>query len=245
MTRFAVIAVFVGCIATGCADSDGRGKRLFDSHCAICHGIGGTGGTGPDLRQQPFVHARTDTELIRVILHGMGGTDMPASWALDRSDARQVAAYVRTLGRASREPVPGNAERGQAIYESADCSQCHIIAGAGRGLGPELTTIGSLRGPDHLRRAVAQPGDDIAREYVLVQIQTADGSRIEGIRLNEDTFTLQLRDFEGTLHSFRKDELKSHRVLQGRSLMRDYAAEFTPAELDDLVAYLTTLTRPE
>ncbi len=245
MTRFAIIVALAGGVATGCSNSDGRGERLFEAHCALCHGIGGTGGTGPDLRQQPFTRARTDTELIRVILHGISGTDMPASWALDRSDARQIAAYVRTLGRASREPVPGDAARGKAIYEAADCSHCHIVAGAGRGLGPELTTIGSLRGPDHLRRAIAQPAAEITQGYVLVQAQRADGARIEGIRLNEDTFTLQLRDFEGTLHSFRKDELRSHRVLEGRSLMRDYATEFTSAELDDLVAYLTTLTRPE
>jgi hypothetical protein len=56
---------------------------------------------------------------------------------------------------------------------------------------------------------------------------------------------VQLRDFEGTLHSFRKDQLKSFRVLQGRSLMPDYAAKFAPDELDDVVAYLASLKRLE
>ena len=27
-----------------------QGKSLFQAHCALCHGIGGTGGRGPSLR---------------------------------------------------------------------------------------------------------------------------------------------------------------------------------------------------
>jgi len=28
-----------------------RGNKLFVAHCALCHGIGGTGGRGPSLNQ--------------------------------------------------------------------------------------------------------------------------------------------------------------------------------------------------
>jgi putative heme-binding domain-containing protein len=244
-TVFSIATISTMLLATARAESPERGETLFNAHCAICHGIGGTGGRGPDLRMQPFVRVRTDVELMTAIRLGLKGTEMPGAWALDRDDAHLVAEYVRGLAKASRESLRGNPDRGRSLYDLADCSQCHIVAGAGRGLGPELSAIGSSRGAEHLRRAVARPGDDVARDYLFVQVQTADGVPVEGIRLNEDAFSLQLRDFEGNLHSYRKDALRSYRALQGRSLMPEYAARFTAADLDDLVAYLTTLTRPE
>jgi hypothetical protein len=36
------------------------GKEIFDAQCALCHGAGGSGGTGPDLRRPRLLHARND-----------------------------------------------------------------------------------------------------------------------------------------------------------------------------------------
>jgi len=64
---------------------------------------------------------------------------------------------------------------------------------------------------------------------------------VRGIRVNEDSFTIQLRDAGNRFHSFRKSELSSLKKEFGESLMPGYASKFTAAELDDLVAYLASL----
>ena len=66
-----------------------------------------------------------------------------------------------------------------------------------------------------------------------------DGKTIRGLRINEDTFTLQLRDAGQKIRMFQKDELKDL-VYEKQSLMPPY--EKLPAnDLQNLVAYLASL----
>ena len=58
------------------------------------------------------------------------------------------------------------------------------------------------------------------------------------MRINEDTFTLQLRDASQRFRLFRKDDLKEVSYLK-RSLMPPY--KLPPQEMDNLLAYLSTL----
>jgi len=67
------------------------------------------------------------------------------------------------------------------------------------------------------------------------------GSRVRGLRVNEDTQSLQLRDLSGNLHSYWKDELAEINYLFGKTPMPSVRALLNDAELNDLIAYLTTL----
>jgi hypothetical protein len=62
-----------------------------------------------------------------------------------------------------------------------------------------------------------------------------------GLRVNEDSFTLQLRDQAGRIHSFSKLELEGLEKLPGESLMPSYQSELSETGLEDLVAYLASL----
>src|SRR5204863_6176176 len=66
------------------------------------------------------------------------------------------------------------------------------------------------------------------------------GQRIEGVALNEDDLSIQLRDAAGNPRSFLKQNLKELRR-EERSLMPSYASKLSTAEIDNLVAYLRTL----
>src|SRR5215471_17089117 len=61
------------------------GKRAFDANCARCHGIGGTGDTGPSLAQPSLPRARDDSLLRTLIRNGIGGTEMPGSFWLSET----------------------------------------------------------------------------------------------------------------------------------------------------------------
>ena len=56
--------------------------------------------------------------------------------------------------------------------------------------------------------------------------------------MNEDSFSIQIRDLSGRFYSFRKADLKELKKLRGKTPMPSYERGLTTEELDDLVAYL-------
>jgi hypothetical protein len=70
-------------------------------------------------------------------------------------------------------------------------------------------------------------------------VVTRDGREIRGMRLNEDTFSIQLRDVKNRFYSFAKSDLREFDKQPGASLMPSYKDELTPAQVDDVVAYLS------
>jgi cytochrome c oxidase cbb3-type subunit III len=220
----------------------GRGRRLFRTNCAVCHGPEGTGGRGANLAQPRLRRAPDDQDLFLVIRQGIPGTEMPPGWwVLDEHEMWQVAAYVRSLGRVAPERVPGDARAGSHLFRTTGCIGCHQVALEGGRLGPTLTGIGSRRGASYLRGVLLDPASSLPEEFLQVQAVTADGKRVMGIRLNEDTWSIQLRDLSDHLLSFWKEDLASLEKQPGRSPMPSYRQRLSDRELDGLVAYLVSL----
>jgi putative heme-binding domain-containing protein len=217
------------------------GKEIFDAQCAVCHGAGGAGGTGPDLRRPTLHHATNDQELIAVIREGIPGTPMPfAVLHLSEPMIWQTAAYVRSLGRVAREAVKGSSQHGSVLYDANRCAECHTVRGSGGILGPDLSLIGVQRGVASLRQSLVDPGAEHAPNYRVVKLALKSGAEIRGIRLDEDVFWIHLRDANGRVHTVSKDTiLKIEREPKG-TLMPSYEA-LSNIDLDDLVAYLATL----
>lgn len=216
-----------------------KGGRLFERHCALCHGIDGKGGRGPALNRPHLTSAPDDAALKRVIEEGIP-PDMPEAWFLDDQDVANVAAFVRSLGQIPPEPVPGNAARGEAVYAKRGCAGCHVLDGVGAGYGPELTDIGDRRSAAFLKRAVSNPSAALPQDFVFVKATTASGERIEGIRVNEDTFTIQIKDVGGNYHSLRKADLTELKKLRNETPMPYFEKILSATEMQDLVAYLAS-----
>ena len=74
-----------------------------------------------------------------------------------------------------------------------------------------------------------------------MELVISSGETIRGIRLNEDTFSIQVKDSSNEFHSFRKVDLSELRKLRGKSPMPSYEHSLAPEELTDLVACLARL----
>jgi recombination DNA repair RAD52 pathway protein len=72
-------------------------------------------------------------------------------------------------------------------------------------------------------------------------VVTRDGKEVRGVRVNEDSFTIQVRDAGNQLYSFRKTDLQRLDKQLGQSLMPSYKSKASGPELDDLIAYLSGL----
>ncbi len=153
-------------------------------------------------------------------------------------------AYLLTVAvQALSAQGAGDAAAGKSLFEGKGrCLKCHAVNDTGGSLGPDLSWIGILRTPESLKRSLVDPADQISRRYFTLVVETRDGKKFEGLALNEDDFSIQLRDTQGELRSFRKDDLKDLRR-EPRSLMPAFGKELSPAEVDHLVAYLRTLRK--
>ena len=218
------------------------GEQLFQNHCALCHGQKGGGGRGPMLTQAKLSRAPDDAALLKVIEDGIRGTEMPGADSMSEREMKQTAAYVRSLGKVPQQPVPGNPTRGAEIYRGkGNCATCHSIKGEGGISGPDLAGIGGRRSAGYLRESLVDPGAAVPEGYLLVTVVAKDGRNVTGVRVNEDSFSLQIRDDSGRSHSFWKHEIAQANKQRGKSPMPSYKGQLSEDELTDLVAYLASL----
>ena len=229
-------------------DDIAMGKQLYAANCASCHGVDATGQLGPNLHG--VVQRRGEQGVFGVVRGGQGG--MPPISSINDMRVWQVIGYLKTLGEsASTEVATGDPAKGQAVYEANGCATCHAINGKGGGVGPQLTTIGRARVPSYLKAFLLDPGKNPPPDatlpergsntgYLLVHVVTKDGRDMTGIRVNEDTFTIVLRDVGGHFYSFDKSSLKTLEPEPGKTVMPGYK-NLSPEDLDNLVAYLASL----
>ena len=223
-------------------------------------GGGGRGGRGAGGRGAVAVvttdgPAATpyDRALQQVIRSGVAGTEMP-SHRLQPEELRLVAQFVKSLGQMAPETIPGDPAKGAVLYQSKGaCATCHIVRGSGSIIGPDLTDIGRRRSAAYLRRALTEPSAEVPQSFnayrndvnmpmnfLFIRAKARDGQELAGVRVNEDTFSIQFRDLTGKMHSYFKSELAELHKDWGKSPMPVYSAVFTPEEMTDVVAYLSS-----
>lgn len=234
-------------------DELAKGQKLFEAHCSTCHGPKGEGSRGPTLAQPSLPRAGDDPSLVRIVQGGIPGTEMPRVM-LQTGEGPYIAAYVRKLGQIPLEKVPGDPAKGAELVKTKGaCLSCHTLDGQGIAFGPDLTNIGRRRSATFLRRSLVEPAAEVPQSFEpyradislplnfkYVRAKTRDGKEFAGVRVNEDSYSIQLRDLTGEIHSFYKKELVELNKDQA-SPMPVFGSLLAPAELDDLVAYLVSM----
>src|SRR5882724_12731169 len=238
------------------------GEYQFRSNCAFCHGLGARGGgRGPDLTRANKRHGTSDAEIYHNIHDGIPGTAMPAATnggigvGMSDEEIWQVVTYLRSVEKKATAAETGNAAHGKELfYGTAGCGTCHMVNGKGGRLGPDLSSTGasrsveylteSLRSPSkRLAKGISQPLKDFPQEYETATVVTPDGTKLQGVVLNEDSFTIQMLDTREQLHSFEKTKLRSYEKTRD-SLMPAYDAKALPdKDLKDLIAFLLPQAR--
>jgi cytochrome c oxidase cbb3-type subunit III len=238
--RFLAGLLLIAAVPLAHAAATAEGETIFDRTCAGCHGAGGSGGRGPSLQRQ-LKHGNQASDIRAVIVNGLPG-GMP-KFHLDGDELAELVPYVQSLshGQASDALAKhgGNGAEGLKVYRQSGCASCHKIKAEGSAIGPNLTRVGSSRSYSYLRTSVLDPSADVPEEYQTVTVVTVEGKTVRGLRVNEDSFTIQLRLPDQSFASFNKQSLQKETV-ESTSFMP--VRKFNKQDLDNLLAYLASLT---
>ncbi len=166
----------------------------------------------------------------------------------------RITTYIHALrGTAIDNPLPGDMAHGEQVFwGKGQCGTCHMLGGKGGLMAPDLTNIASMRKSSTIAAALtksqhreygsggahlsALPPDD---RYLPVHVTTVDGTTMDGVLLNEDSYSIQMLGTNQQLHLFDRTKLR-RLVIDPQSLMpTDYDKRLTPGEFGDLMAFLT------
>jgi cytochrome c oxidase cbb3-type subunit I/II len=151
-----------------------RGKQLYRRYCIGCHGPrgDGQGENAPYLdpkprdftmglfkcRSTPSGSIPLDSDLFNTIGRGIDTTAMPRWNPLTNQERADLVAYVKTFSQRFQEEQPDppvetppetpvtvdSIQRGEQVYKSLKCSECH--GEEGRGDGPSAPTLRDSKG---------------------------------------------------------------------------------------------------
>ncbi len=222
--------------------NSGAGKQVWAGNCAGCHGLDGRGGErGPNIATNPEIADLTDTEITRIVHDGSPNMAMPA---LGRtlSDA-QIAAVVEHLralqGDQRASALPGDPK--SLYFGKAECSSCHMIAGLGGFLGPDLSDVASTRPAEEIREAIVHPQPDPRAKTAV--ILTRDDRKYLGIIRNEDNFSVQLQTADGAFHLFDRAEIERVEYRKQSLMPANYGTRLSSSELNNIVSFLMATSR--
>ena len=223
------------------ADADiAYGANLYKEKCVTCHGTQGDAIGGVNLRSGTFRNAVIDRDLERFIRAG-SPAGMPA-FNLDSAEMAGIIAYLRNMNAFDAATVKaGDVARGRIVFDGKGaCTTCHRVGASGSLAGPNLSDIGATRSAGSLQRTLLDPVSQMMPINRPVRVVTKDGTTVNGRRLNEDTYSLQMIDDSGRLRAFMKNDLKNYTV-ETKSPMPSYKSTLTSDEMADVVAYLLSL----
>lgn len=220
-----------------------KGRDLYLGACSACHGTSGNGGTGPSLVNGLQVRRATDKQLFESIRGGVKSTDMPPFPNFKDDEVWALVGFVRSLSAPALDAnLPGSADAGREIFfGSAGCSNCHMIAGKGGYLGPDLSDAGRLRTVAQLNEGVFQPSARIEKGFDGITVRTA-GREIKGIAKNWNNYTVQIVGSKGELHMLSRADLERMEFSKTSLMPGDYGKRLSADQKRDLIAFLGKLT---
>ena len=177
-----------------------------------------------------------------------------AGESTDPTVGEALKSYLKTGGKgAPKLAAPGlpyellteggDAARGKALVNghlAANCTACHRIdSDEGSEVGPMLRDIGAQRTKAELPESLVEPSAKIVPGFGIESIVLKDGTNLAGSVLKESAKTLEVRLPDGKVQKIAVTSVASR--TPPISVMPPMLGILTPAEIRDVVAYLSGL----
>ena len=162
--------------------------------------------------------------------------DQPEAVLPKEPEGQQVFAAVMDL-LASESAAHGDAQRGAAVFEKAECVKCHRYGTRGEGIGPDLTNVSKRFQKKEILESVVFPSLVISDQFAAKSVVTVDGQVFTGLvgQTGDGVVVLQSNGEKANVAKGDIDKI----VPSKKSAMPDgLFNKLTEAEIADLFAYL-------
>ncbi len=134
----------------------------------------------------------------------------------------------------------GDATRGAELFRAArsQCTNCHQVAGVGKNVGPDLTSIGKTRTRDHLLESLLEPSKKIELPYQAYLLRTVDGRALTGTLVRKTAAETVLKTADGTEVRVAAADIETVQPSRDSLMPAGLLADWTAQEAADLLAYL-------
>jgi putative membrane-bound dehydrogenase-like protein len=174
-----------------------------------------------------------------------------AAW----KDVKQQAAELFPLpATKDNAPLPsiaelikrkGDAKKGQVVFQNAGtCATCHVVNGAGKEVGPDLSEIGKKLSREALYESILYPSASIAHNYESYVLATKKGNIVTGVLVSQTPDEVSLKGADAIVRTFKKPEIETLDKSPISLMPADLHKTMTVQDLADLVDYLLTLREP-
>jgi putative heme-binding domain-containing protein len=131
----------------------------------------------------------------------------------------------------------GDAVRGRAVFEKAQCLKCHKYGKEGEAVGPDLTTLSKRFKRADVLESIYYPSKVISDQYRSTLIVTRKGRQFNGLAaVQGDTVTVLLSD--GTKAALKKDQIEQQFASLVSVMPERLLDALTREEIADLFAFL-------
>jgi putative heme-binding domain-containing protein len=131
----------------------------------------------------------------------------------------------------------GDAARGKAIFEKANCLKCHKFGSIGEGLGPDLTTLKSRFKRADTLEALIYPSKVISDQYRGTKILTKDGATITGLAAAQGNL-ITILQLDGTKVTLKEEDIDVRVASTVSPMPEKLLDELTKEQIADLFAYM-------
>jgi len=138
--------------------------------------------------------------------------------------------------RAAFTAAPGRPDAGKLVF-TKNCAACHKIGNEGALIGPQLDGIGQ-RGLERLLEDILDPNRNVDGAFRTTLLELKDGEAASGLFRREEGELVVLANIAGQEFTVPKKNIAERRESEMSLMPENFGELMTPAEFNDLMAYL-------
>jgi putative membrane-bound dehydrogenase-like protein len=158
----------------------------------------------------------------------------------------KIEDFSADLARVSQNR---NFARGQQIFASAACAQCHQIGKDGPAFGPSLIeTVDKYKGdPKAVLHEIIEPSRNVDEKYRNVVIDLGDDNKVNGLIVAEDEMSITLKSGPAAeqAQKIAKSAIKGRKVLPISVMPAGLLNTLDKEQILDLLAYVMAKGDPK
>lgn len=146
--------------------------------------------------------------------------------------------HLPPTGKPPHPFIEANAAHGRELFTTLGCAACHSIGERREYLGPDLEGVGDMFNEEEVLNAIRNPSDGIKSGHEAVELELTDGETVLGRVLRSDQNSVVMLQAGNMERMIPRSQVRTNRMLTTSLMPTGLVDACSPADLDDLLAYL-------